>query len=72
MSVSIEEVGMGTLTPREVDIARRAVAVHDRKLMDWFREQIEAQHRTSYRQGWDDGFKVGAVDDSTGPCKEAK
>lgn len=65
MSITIADVGMGPLTPREVDIARRSIGVHYGKLMEWFREQIEAQHRTSYRQGWDDGFKVGAVDDST-------
>lgn len=62
MGVTIEEVGMGPLTMREQDIARRAIEVHNRKMIDWFREQIQAQHRTSYLQGWDDGFKTGAVD----------
>lgn len=62
MSVTVEEVGVGPMTDREREIARRAIQIHDKKLMDWFRKQIQDQHRTSYLQGWEDGFKVGSVD----------
>ena len=64
MTLMISELGLGPLTERELQVAKRVAMLMSEKDMEFTRKAIEEQHRTSYLQGWADGFKIGAVEPS--------
>ncbi len=62
MTILFSDLGFGLLSEREQAIAKRAALLMNSQMMEFARKAVEERHRTSYRQGWDDGFKIGAVD----------